>query len=119
MLDYLTVAQASKRINVSERAIYRAIHAGRCKANNSAGVWLIHTNDLAEFVRTYANKDGVTITDIAEKYGISRTGVWKAIGSSKLEPIGGHVANYGKVASVYAEQDIEALARTRGWQATT
>jgi len=51
---YLTLQQAAKILNVSERSMFRYIHSGRLKAAK-IGSWRIKEKDLEDFIKKSSN----------------------------------------------------------------
>jgi len=51
---YLTLQEASKVLNVSERSMFRYIHSGRLKASK-IGSWRIKEKDLEDFISDSSN----------------------------------------------------------------
>lgn len=51
---YLTLQQAAKILDVSERSMFRYIHTGRLKAIK-IGSWRISEKDLKEFIKESSN----------------------------------------------------------------
>ena len=51
---YLTLQEASKVLNVSERSMFRYIHSGRLKAAK-IGYWRIREKDIEDFIKKSSN----------------------------------------------------------------
>ncbi|KND50676.1 MAG: hypothetical protein ABA06_04455 [Parcubacteria bacterium C7867-001] len=51
---YLTLQEAAKILDVSERSMFRYIHSGRLKASK-IGSWRIKEKDLEDFIKKSSN----------------------------------------------------------------
>lgn len=51
---YLTLQQAAKILDVSERSMFRYIHSGRLKAVK-IGSWRIKEKDIEDFIKKSSN----------------------------------------------------------------
>jgi excisionase family DNA binding protein len=51
---FLTLKEVAKLLRVSERSVFRYIHAGRLKATK-VGYWRIKEKDFTAFIKKFSN----------------------------------------------------------------
>ena len=60
--DYVTVAEAAKRLNIHPESVRRLIRAGKLPARKFANTWLIERTTLEQFASNYDPRPGKKAT---------------------------------------------------------
>ena len=60
--DYVTVAEAAKRLNIHPESVRRLIRGGKLPARKFANTWLIERTTLEQFASNYDPRPGKKAT---------------------------------------------------------
>lgn len=116
MTTLMNLREASDYLGKSQQIIRRMVFGNVIRSQRGANNMLLFEVNELDRIKAMAYPEGMSHSDIAARYGQTRSSVIYQFGKLKVRPLGRNRG--GNNRSVYHEDTVTKMAKILDWEAT-